>query len=65
MGDEVSKEIEEIHEQVMQDTSLAIHDVNDLVRLEVEDDNDFFEVVVDVDGDDEDEDEEEEWENMF
>ncbi|GAU51013.1 hypothetical protein TSUD_411580 [Trifolium subterraneum] len=49
----------------MHDTSQATHDVNDLVRLDVEDDNDFFEVVVNVDGDDEDEDEEEEWENMF
>ncbi|XP_004516086.1 uncharacterized protein [Cicer arietinum] len=66
MGDEESNKVEEIHEQIMHDTSEDTRNVIDLVRVEVEDDNDFFEVVVDVDnlGDNENE-EEEEWENMF
>ncbi|XP_027186063.1 uncharacterized protein [Cicer arietinum] len=66
MGDEESNKVEEIPEQIMHDTSEDTRNVIDLVRVEVEDDNDFFEVVVDVDnlGDNENE-EDEEWENMF
>nr|XP_027186151.1 uncharacterized protein LOC101506602 [Cicer arietinum] len=62
MGDEESNEIEEIHGQLMGDTSEATQNVNDLVRLQVEDDNDFFEVV-DVDNMDDDEDNEDDEED--
>ena len=67
MGDEESNEIEEIHEQLRHDTSEVTPNINDLVRLEVDDDNAFFEVVVDVNnlGDVEDENEDEEWNDMF
>lgn len=60
MGDEESNEIEEIHEPLTNNTSEVTHNIDDLVRLEVDDDNAFFEVVVDVNnlGDVEDEDDE-------
>lgn len=67
MGDEESNEIEEIHEQLTHDTTEVTVNNNDLVRLQVDDDNAFFEVEVDVTklGVDEDEDEDEEWNNIF
>jgi len=49
-----------IHEQLTHDTSEVTHNIDDLVRLEVDNDNAFFEVVVDVNnlGDVEDENDE-------
>nr|XP_004515606.1 uncharacterized protein LOC101495319 [Cicer arietinum] len=65
IGDEESIEIEEIHKQLMNDTSEATLNVNDLVRFEVEDDNDFFEVVVDIYNMDDNGDDEKDEDNIF
>jgi len=65
MGDEESNEIEEIQEQLTKNTSEVTHNIDDLVRLELDDDNAFFEVVVDANNLGDVEDEDDWWNSMM
>ena len=65
MGDEESNEIEEIQEQLTKNTSEVTHNIDDLVRLEVDDDYAFFEVVVDANNLGDVEDEDDWWNSMM